>query len=354
MLNLLDESYVLGMSTLLEKSSDKKSELNDVKEKVKSKKFDISSIKSAITKFLAHSPESLSSDVPTIMDIIQMVIVVGIPTAINPILAIPTLIANKVIRDSADEKVIGKYISQYNLEIENAKKKLEKETDESKKVFWKSYIKKLQEGRTNMMNKKEDLRDKSGFRTDLDESLDILEYEFSRLNDYQKASLFDESTMLDDIDDDFLLESGIVTDVKMKAKQAIKSVKDKAKSMDKWFNDTLKEIRDNARNEKRDAIVEENYPKLSKMIKKALALGSIAAVLDPIIAAITFVVGYTIKKKGDFKEKRRLLSELNNELEVCEAKIQDAEANGDKTEKYNLIRLRQKLRTSIDKVKGSI
>lgn len=356
MLNLLDETYVLSMTELISEKTDKE-DISELKKLIKDNKISGNSIKTTIAKFLSHSPDSLASDIPTIMDIITTTIIVGVPMAINPIIGIPVIIANKVIRDAADAHMIGRYISQYNLQIEHAKKKLEKEENSSKKVFWKNYIEKLQDGRDIMMAKKEDLRYDEGdsvLAKEINEAIDILQFEYDRLSINDKALLLDEETMLDDIDEQFLVEANIIKDAKMKTKQVVQKVERKAQAMDKWFNDTLKEIRNNNRNARRDEIVENNYPKLSKMIKRAIALGAIATVLDPTLAAISVVVGYTIKKKGDFKEKRRLLSELNKELEIVEAKIQDAESSGDRKEKYQLMRLRQKLKTGIDRVKGSI
>lgn len=338
------------MSFILE-SSNSSNFKNELKSALRNNKITGSKLKDKLIRFLAHSPESLASDIPTVMDVISFAITVIAPSALHPLIGLFSLVATRIIRDAADAKVIGKYISTYNLQISNVEKKIEN-ADSNTKEFWKSIKKDLETGRDNMMNKKEDLRNLdptgsseflSSIDTDESASLILLETTLN-LSMLQKAEFWNDS-----FEDNMIDES--VKDVKMKVKQVKKSISSKEQKMDKWFDDTLKDIRNNLRNEKRSMIVQNDFPKLSKLIKRAIVLGTGFAI-NPAIAAIGLMTTFVLSKKSTHDEKKKLLLELNRELEITNEKIRDADSNGDKKEKYELMRLKHKIETNIDKIKG--
>lgn len=334
------DSYLVEPDMLLEKSR-LGFNVDDLKSKIKDKKISGSAIKQKINLLLAHSPESLASDVPTIMDIISYTIIIGVPTIISPLLTIPVAIATKVVRDSADAKVIGGYISKYALQIKNVERKMNTEKDPKKKAFWKDYKEQLESGLDKLKDKKESLRglDPEGkLETRFDEAVDILLVEYNMLTYEQK---------------ELLLSEGMLTNVKRKAKEVKKAVTDKEKAMDKWFNDTLTDIRQKSRDKSRDALVEDRFPQLSKMIKRAIWIGA-AWCISPAIAAVEIVVQFAISKRAKDKERKRILSELKNELDVVEEKIKDADSASDRKKKYELMRLRHKLQYEIDRLRRYI
>lgn len=353
---MFDESYILDTETLLEKAKNVSKlgfDPKELKEKIKSRTITSSNVKSALMRVVAHSPETLAGEVPSLLDAITNIIIVGIPFYINPILGIPAIIATKVIRNCADAKVIGSYISSYNLQIERAKRKMEAEEDKNKKLFWKKYIEQLEDGRENLMIKKTQLRDldasgDSETVAAMKESIDSLENSYYTMTQEQRAILYDYMQ----IEQDFITE-GLVNSVKKTAKNVKKTVKDKQEAMDKWFDDTLKDIRNKTRNSAREDIVTDAFPKLSKMIRRATVLGAGFAI-DPAIGAITVLVQYVLSKKSKESERKRLLSELKRELEIVEEKIRDADSSSDRKQKYELMRLKHKLQTDIDRIKKYI
>ena len=53
------------------------------------------------------------------------------------------------------------------------------------------------------------------------------------------------------------------------------------------------------------------------------------------------------------KESEQYPGELKNELEIVEEKLRDAESSGDRKAKYNLIRIRQKMKSEIERIRYS-
>lgn len=339
---MFDEFYLTNIETLLEESNQKEKsgfDIKQLKNNIKNSTISSNELKTTLTKAIAHSPESLAYDLPSVMDVIFYTITLGIPAMINPLLAIPIFIATKVIRDTADAKIIGRYISNYNLEIKNVERKIANETNEEKKKFWMTTKENLEEARENLEYRKSQLRDSDNMNEDV-QVIDLFLKEYSQLTEQQKILLEYES--LDE-----------ALDVKKKAQIVKKAITDKQDGMDKWFDDTLKSLRQKNKDNARDALVEDRVPKLSKMIKRAVVIGAGWAI-SPAIAAITVVVQYALSKKTQVEERKRLLSELKREKEIVDEKIRDSDSSGDKKEKYQLMRLKYKLDTDIDRLKNYI
>ena len=340
---MFDEFYLTSIETLLEESSKKEKagfDIKSIKDGIKNKTISSNELKTTLTKAVAHNPESLAYDLPSVMDIIFYTITLGIPAMINPLLAIPIFIATKVIRDTADAKIIGRYISNYNLQIKHVENKIASETNEEKKKFWITTKENLEEAKENLEYRKSQLRNDD---EDINESVRVVEMflkEYNQLTEEQKILLEYES-----------LEESL--DIKKKAQIIKKTVNDKQDAMDKWFNDTLKSLRQKNRDNARDALVEDRVPKLSKMVRRAVTIGAGWAI-HPAIAAITVVVQYALSKKTQVEERKKLLSELKREKEIVEEKIRDSDSSGDKKQKYQLMRLKYKLDTDIDRLKNYI
>ena len=61
------------------------------------------------------------------------------------------------------------------------------------------------------------------------------------------------------------------------------------------------------------------------------------------------LVRYFSKEK-DRRIRNELHRELRTNIKVCEAKIQDAESEGNKQEKYRLIRIKDQLENELNRV----
>lgn len=63
---------------------------------------------------------------------------------------------------------------------------------------------------------------------------------------------------------------------------------------------------------------------------------------------------FVISKRAKEFERKKLLSELKRELEIVDEKIKDADGSGDREKKYQLMRVKHKLETDIDRIKRYI
>ncbi|MGL5743982.1 MAG: hypothetical protein ACRCXX_02410 [Cetobacterium sp.] len=100
----------------------------------------------------------------------------------------------------------------------------------------------------------------------------------------------------------------------------------------------------------KEDVIKDTMPPLSKLIKQACLIGAAWAV-NPAVAAITAVTVVMASNKVKREARRKILAELREELEMVEEKIKDAESKGDNKSKYQLMRLRNKLKTSIERIK---
>ena len=357
---MFDFSYIqpideqLNENVILDKI---KNEFSEIRFKIKEKTITSKDIKNTFNKLMAHTPEEIATGMPEMFSIFRTS-VAAVPALAFPVVGIPILLSHELLRLHCDNKMIGKYISNLNIEISNCKRRYDHTDNQDEKEFLDKYIKNLEKTREDLMMKKSDMRQddkteeekgESQLMNIVKESLDIFEFQFNQLTEEQKFNLIGDQVF----NEEQLNEISKATDLKMKAKSVKKAITDKRDQMDKWFNDTLVDLRTKFRNQKRDEVVEEAFPKLSKMIRRAITLGG-AAYLDPSIAAVTAAVMFACSKRADQKARKRLLSDLARELEIVEEKIKDADANGDKEQKYELMRVKQKLNLSRDKLKGLI
>lgn len=350
---MFDDSYLLPIDKLVESVQKDKSILDNIKKSIDGNNKNLANmIKNGITKIYKDSPEVLASDVPSVGHIVRTGLLVGTSVAIHPLLGIFTLIADMVIKDNVDSKCIDKYISKYESEINKVNRQIDKTKDTKKKEVLQKHLEDLENGLSNLESKRDDLKDEdkglivtkmkeiNNESVIYEEALRIFRENTYHLNEEQFNYLINE-------ENDYILdEAKFITNIK-------KAVTRKEKKMDKWFNDTAKEIKYKLNNGKREEIVEGAFPKVSKLVKRAILLGATWAI-NPAISAITAITMIAISKAGTESERKKLLTELGHELEMVEEKIKDADSNGDKEKKYELMRLKQKLQTNRDKVKRYI
>ena len=86
----------------------------------------------------------------------------------------------------------------------------------------------------------------------------------------------------------------------------------------------------------------------SKNLKLAVLYGSVASLKLSLIP-YTMLFRHFSKQK-DKRMRNELILELNTELEICNAKIEDAQQRDDKEEKYRLIRIKNNLQREIYRV----
>lgn len=122
-------------------------------------------------------------------------------------------------------------------------------------------------------------------------------------------------------------------------------------SMDNLVNNTLNKLKQMSKEQRRKEIIEGGFRvKLFKIIRNAILAG-VAFKISPALAAVGLVTSVGISTHIDNKIRRELIHELEQELAICNEKIEDARGDSNKQKKYELMRLKNKLEDSIAKIK---
>lgn len=116
------------------------------------------------------------------------------------------------------------------------------------------------------------------------------------------------------------------------------------------IKDTIKKW-DEADDEKRKKYMAEPgfRKKYFRNLKLAIMYGATASV-NPLLLPIAFI-GRHMSKEKNKRIRNEYVKELTTEIKVCDAKIEDAQYNGDKTEKYKLMRIKGELEQQLYRVK---
>jgi hypothetical protein len=91
----------------------------------------------------------------------------------------------------------------------------------------------------------------------------------------------------------------------------------------------------------------DNMPELSKLITRAIIVRASFAV-NPAVGLITLFTTIAIKNHNDKKKREKLINMYSAKLEFVEGKMDKEE---DDKEKLNLIKMRNKLRSDLEKLK---
>ena len=100
---------------------------------------------------------------------------------------------------------------------------------------------------------------------------------------------------------------------------------------------------------KKEVIEGKSYTAIG-LLKKALGTAAIFA-FGPIKGIIALVIRYALKKSTTKSERRKILMELQAEIEMVEEKIEDARGDGNREAKYALMRTRTELKNAYEKIR---
>lgn len=154
-----------------------------------------------------------------------------------------------------------------------------------------------------------------------------------------------------------------VTAMKDKTNNVKTAVKKTVDPMEKFVQDQYNKLKEMDANERRAIIVsgkmEGTLRRILRWIKRGIVLAAGAAVGTVIPAAavvtgITFVGMVATDKYLDSKEKNKILRELEDEIQICNEKIDDSRGDDNKQKKYELMRIRNSLERQRDKIKYNL
>ncbi len=100
----------------------------------------------------------------------------------------------------------------------------------------------------------------------------------------------------------------------------------------------------------RSEIVEGKKVTALGLVKSALASAAIFSIA-PIRGLMLLLTRYALKKKTTVTERKKIILELEAELEMIEEKIDDARGDGNREAKYALMRTRTEIVNAIRKIK---
>ena len=329
------------------------------------------------------------------------------------IVSLPMAIVHKLISDKINIKYIDSYIAVINKQIQSIetekgpsddnKKKLlnvyQQSLIEAKKVLLDYKIKNLDTTQVKKYLKEslstssqiigyddddldldDDLEDADEFNTELfiddNDELGTLEHAFgvgfiTLFGDNESQVTIENFNQLMRTSDKYsaILEESTVRKLALKHEEGVKKLVHGARKIgsdlgrtpnitkrtvghiDTLVSNTINAVKDMDKNERRTRIVEGAFKaKLFKILKNGIALGVVFAV-SPAIAVIGLLGAIAIDQKLDRDARQEILHELENELKMCDEKIEDARGDRNKEKKYQLMRIKHKLEHDIGRIK---
>lgn len=143
---------------------------------------------------------------------------------------------------------------------------------------------------------------------------------------------------------------GTVSELKKAGKEAVTP-------MEKFVKDTMMKIKKADENERRNVIIQGgSVPKVVRWLKRSIPLvigGTIGATCSTVavITCIAFLGWIATDKYLDKKERAKILRELEDELQIVNEKIDDSRGDENKQKKYELMRIRNELSRTKDKIR---
>lgn len=127
--------------------------------------------------------------------------------------------------------------------------------------------------------------------------------------------------------------------------------------MEKFIQKQYDTLKEKDANERRNVILKGGaMPKVLRWVKRGIGIlvGATVGQVIPAAAIVTGVVflGYIATDKYlDKKERAKLLRELEDEIQICNEKIDDSRGDDNKQKKYELMRIRNQLTRTSEKIR---
>jgi hypothetical protein len=127
--------------------------------------------------------------------------------------------------------------------------------------------------------------------------------------------------------------------------------------MEKFIQQQYDTLKEKDANERRNIILKGGAaPKVMRWIKRGIGIlvGAAVGQVIPAVAIITGItfIGYIATDKYlDNRERAKLLKELEDEIMICNEKIDDSRGDDNKQNKYELMRIRNQLTRTSEKIR---
>lgn len=134
------------------------------------------------------------------------------------------------------------------------------------------------------------------------------------------------------------------------------AVKNAVDPMEKYIGQMLQKAKKADADERREILIKGGVlPKVRRWLKRSIGLiaGAAVGTTLPVAATITGItlIGFIATDKMlDAKEKRKLLRELDDEIAIVNEKIDDSRSDENKQNKYELMRIRNELQRTRERI----
>lgn len=139
--------------------------------------------------------------------------------------------------------------------------------------------------------------------------------------------------------------------------QVRKAGKEAVTPMEKFISSSMEKIKKADANERRNIIIQGGvYPKVWRWLKRGIGLligGAAGVAFSPaaIATGIAFIGWVASDKLLDKRERAKILRELEDEIQIVNEKIDDSRGDENKQKKYELMRIRNDLKRTQDKIR---
>jgi hypothetical protein len=148
-------------------------------------------------------------------------------------------------------------------------------------------------------------------------------------------------------------DSPAMNDAEKKIYKAYRTYKDAEEKVDSQITKAVTGMKNVITGDVRSEIIEGKKFSAISLLKQVLGTVGLFSI-GPVKAVIALVVKYALKKKTTTSERRKILMELDTEIEMITEKIEDARGDGNREAKYAMMRTKKELENAKDRIRYGI
>lgn len=130
---------------------------------------------------------------------------------------------------------------------------------------------------------------------------------------------------------------------------AYRKYKESEEKVDSQITKAVNQLKSVAVGDVRTEIIEGKKFSVIGLLKRVLATVGLFSI-DPVKAVIALLIRYALKKKTTQSERRKILMELDTEIEMITEKIEDARGDGNREAKYAMMRTKKELENAKSRI----
>lgn len=367
-------------------------DLESIVRKIKTE--NLSEIISSFPKLLSKSTQMIKSiSIVLTGDVLELVV------------SVPTAIADRLVEGSVDKAQIKLYIKMIDKEIVSISKTIKGEGRPQLYNMYSAYLRSLVNAK-KMLSKvstKSVTESITEMQPDIVYSESVLDDLTGEIEELSTMLIFDEDDEINTESFDQLVRlaktynclyekanpviraanrvadggrkvSNKIVDTSKDVKRTQTAINKSFEPLVNMFNNTINKIKEADKKDRTEQIITGQYKfKLTRIIRKGIlaiagagvgvgvakvggkvvvgGVKALASVVNPVLVAIGILAAIGIDKKINAKHRKAVLSDLEAELRIVTEKIEDAKSDGDKEAKYELMRIQNKLKKDIDRIK---